>query len=270
MADVEVAGGRIHYEAIDLAAPWIAEPQTVLMAHGLGSVSGAWAEWLPSLVDGYRVVRFDMRGHGRSVPFAAQTVEGLDTLLGDVLAVADAAGLDRFHFVGESIGGTLGLRLAARHGDRLLSLTASNAAHLGSSIRSVADFADFIAAHGMAGWSRRMMSGRFFDGALSEEARAWYERQQALPEGDLVLRVTEVLVGLDLRDELPAIRVPTLLLQGDSSPFISGEMMAEIQKLVPDARLQVFARGKHGLPVSHARESAAVLRRFLDELRAGQ
>lgn len=267
MREVEVAGGTLRYEVIDLVAPWVENPETVLFAHGLGSVSGAWAEWLPSLIDRYRVVRFDMRGHGKSVPFPTSSLESLDTLLGDILTVADAAGLERFHFVGESIGGTLGLRLGARHGDRLLTLTCSNTAHLGGSIQSVADFGEFIAAHGMAGWSKRMMGGRFFDDALSPEQRAWYERQQALPDGELVLKVTDILVGLDLEPELSSITAKTLLLHADASPFIPIEMMTAIRRLVPDSRLQVFARGKHGLPVSHAKECAALLRRFLDEPR---
>lgn len=264
MAWAEVEGGRLWFEAIDLVAPWIEAPQTVLFAHGLGAVSGAWAQWLPALVDRYRVVRFDMRGHGRSQGFSAEGLAGFDTLLHDILAVADAAQVQRFHFVGESIGGTLGLRLAATRGERLLSLTCSNTAHLGSSIQAVADFEAFIAEHGMAGWSKRMMSGRFFDDALSPEQRAWYEAQQARPDGALVLRIVDLLVGLDLTPQLAAITARTLLLQADASPFISVEMMAEIARQIPDSRLQVFAHGKHGLPVSHARECAAVLRRFLD------
>lgn len=264
MGVVEVDGGLLWFEAIDLVAPWIAEPETILFVHGLGSVSTSWAEWLPALVDRYRIVRFDMRGHGRSIPFAAETLSSIDTLRDDILAVADAAALERFHYVGESVGGTLGLRLAASHGERLLSLTCTNTAHLGNSIQAVHDFEAFIATHGMAGWSKRMMGGRFFDDALSPEARAWYEAQQALPDPALVMRVVDILVGLDLTPELPMIAARTLLMHADSSPFIPVAMMDDINRLIPDSRLQVFAHGKHGLPVSHAQQCSALLRRFLD------
>jgi len=59
-----------------------------------------------------------------------------------------------------------------------------------------------------------------------------------------------------------------LLMHGDSSPFIPVSVMADLKSKLPDARLQVFARAKHGLPFSHAAACAQTLRRFLDETSA--
>ena len=66
MPSICVPGSVLHYEVDDLTLPWIAEPQTILFHHGLGATSGTWAAWLRVLADRYRLVRFDMRGHGRS------------------------------------------------------------------------------------------------------------------------------------------------------------------------------------------------------------
>ena len=72
----------------------------------------SWAGWLPRLIDRYRIVLWDMRGSGRSVQAGFDWSLGL--LVSDVLAVADAAGVGRFHLVGESIGGTIALAADSR------------------------------------------------------------------------------------------------------------------------------------------------------------
>ena len=58
-------------------------------------------------------------------------------------------------------------------------------------------------------------------------------------------------------------RVPTLLLTPQASPFIPLDIMASLRAVIPGAEFQVFAHSKHGLTLSHGRESAQVLQQFL-------
>jgi pimeloyl-ACP methyl ester carboxylesterase len=266
MPSVSVHGSVLHYDVADLTLPWIAEPQTILFHHGLGATSGTWAAWLPVLADHYRLVRFDMRGHGRSAHPAPGATLSLDMLAEDLFAVADAVQAERFHLVGESIGGTIALQGAIGQPARIRTLTISNGAHIGGSIQSIDDWKQIMDAGGMAGWSAHMMPKRFFDGAITEEMRRWYEREQGSASPELVLQAVRLLAGADLSRELEAVRMPVLLLHGDSSPFIPVPVMADLKSRLPNARLQVFAHARHGLPFSHAQECARVLRDFLDEL----
>src|SRR5579862_8970338 len=120
MPEVVMTGCEIHYEVVDLTPPWLAAPETILFHHGLGASSGVWAEWLPLLADRFRLVTFDMRGHGRSGrPQEGSGDTSLASITEDAFAVADAARAERFHFVGESIGGTIALNAAIRHPDRI-------------------------------------------------------------------------------------------------------------------------------------------------------
>ena len=86
-------------------------------------------------MDRFRIARFDTLGFGRSAVPGPGYAWSLDGLGEDVLAVARAAGGGPLHFVGESLGGTVGLRLASRRPDARLSLTASNASHRAGSIQ---------------------------------------------------------------------------------------------------------------------------------------
>jgi pimeloyl-ACP methyl ester carboxylesterase len=266
MPTLSVPGCDLHYDVVDLTLPWIAEPQTILFHHGLGASSKTWAAWVPVLADRYRLIRFDMRGHGRSAHPEPGAALSLDMLADDVFAVADAAGAQRFHLVGESIGGTIALLAAIRRSERIQTLTVSNGAHLGGSIQSTQDWQEIIAARGMSGWSAHMMPKRFFEGAISEEMWSWYQREQAGANADFVLRAVRLLVGADLSPDLGRVLMPVLLLHGDSSPFIAPAVLADLKSKLADARLQMFAHARHGLPFSHAKECAQTLRRFLEDV----
>jgi pimeloyl-ACP methyl ester carboxylesterase len=78
-----------------------------------------------------------------------------------------------------------------------------------------------------------------------------------------------VLVGTDLTPRLGEIRCPTLLLHPDGSPFIPVPVMAELHRLLPTSRLNLFGHSRHGLPFSHAAQCAGALRSFLDSQTAG-
>ena len=262
---VERAGATIAYEVIDQAAAWESPAPTVLFHHGLGARSACWDGWTPALVGRYRLVRFDMRGHGAS-PVPAGFGWSLDAMISDVQTVADAAGAERFHLVGESTGGTVALAVAARCPERVLSVTVSNGAHRGGSIRNLDPWKRIIDEEGMAGWSAHMMDQRFFDDVLTTAQRRWYETQQASADPGAVLGVAAMLVDADLRAELDRVTCPVLLLHPDSSPFIPVETMAELKHALPDARLQVFARARHGLPFSHAAGCAAAVAEFIEPI----
>src|SRR3954469_22014444 len=109
MPYAQTTDGTIHYEVIEHPAPWVRKPETIIFHHGIGASAGIWQEWLPALIDRYRIVRFDMRGYGRSHIPAPGDKWSADVFVEDLLAVADAVAAQRPHLVGESIGGTIAL-----------------------------------------------------------------------------------------------------------------------------------------------------------------
>src|ERR1700726_2303401 len=78
---------------------------------------------VPALAGRYRVVRRDLRGHGQSSDPGRDHQWSIDELIEDIRSFLDALGLDRVHYVGESIGGILGLVFATKWPERLKSLT---------------------------------------------------------------------------------------------------------------------------------------------------
>lgn len=267
MAFVKVGKHKLYCNVIDTTAPWVEEPETIVFHHGVGAESGIWAEWVPVLSSRYRIVTFDFRGFGRSADAERGFKWTIDNVVADLAAVADAAGTPKFHMVGESMGGTIGLCFALAHPQRVKTITVSNGSHIGSSIEHVSHWKKVLADEGSAGWSRRMMKDRFFDGALPEEKRRWYSRQQDKCRPASVLNALSLLVGIDIKDKLKHLRMPALLLHPDHSPFIPVEVTADLYRRLPVAQLKVFPNSRHGLPFSHARECAQALYDFLSSRR---
>src|SRR6478735_10680631 len=161
MALVRTAHGSLYYDLVDQVVPWRAGADPILFHHGIGSSAELWAGWQPALADRYRLAAFDMRGCGRSHVPAADFNWSLDLLVDDLFAVADAAGLRRFHLVGESIGGTVALAAVLARPERIATLTVSNGAHLGATIGRVHAWKKQLDEGGSAGWSKAFMHDRF-------------------------------------------------------------------------------------------------------------
>ena len=124
MPVIERAGKpRLHYTVDDYTDPWKNAP-FVILQHGNGRSSRFWYSWVPYLSRHYRVVRPDARGLGASsADFDLERELTVESLVEDLIAVLDGLSAESVHFCGESMGGILGLALAALHPERVRTLT---------------------------------------------------------------------------------------------------------------------------------------------------
>lgn len=113
----------LNYEFDDFTDPWENRPY-LLLQHGNGRSSKFWYRWIPYLVQHYRIIRPDIRGLGKSKGnWDTNTDFTLEAIIDDIISVLDDAKATTIHFCGESMGGILGLVLAAKFPDRIRSLT---------------------------------------------------------------------------------------------------------------------------------------------------
>lgn len=260
---LETTHGPLHYDITDVTPAWNAPTETIVLCHGVATNCDIWSEWVPILAPHFRVVRFDTRGFGRSLLREDGFNWSLDALANDIVTVAHAAGAERFHLVGESMGGTVALHLAARANSPVLSLCCASTAHRGTNIHRVREWRDFVARQGMQAWSLQMMEHRFYPQALSRQKWEWFHGVQSETRAQALLDVGDLLVNTDLGEALGRITVPTLLLTPDASPFVTVDISNEVHKLIKHSELTVFPGSRHGLPFSHARECAQAELAFL-------
>ena len=263
MATTAAPSGEIHYDLHDMTPPWREAPETIVFHHGVGTTGGIWSDWLPVLAGRFRLLAFDLPGFGRSPAPGEGYRWTLEGMMADLMAVADAAGIERFHLVGESAGGTVALHTAVNSPERLLSVTGVSCAHRGNAIQRVAEWWDQISGDGLAAWSAEMMRLRFHEGEVDDDVLAWFEAAQSAGDARAVLGIARMLVAADLSAKLPEITLPVLLLAPDGSPFVAPPITAEMHSLVPGAELEIFAHARHGLACSHGEACAECLYDFL-------
>jgi 3-oxoadipate enol-lactonase len=251
----------LHWRIDDIRAPW-ANGAPILFNHGIGTDHGIWSDWLPVLGSAHQLIRFDLRGFGRSTVPAGHRWS-LDGLVDDLLAVADAAGLDRFHAVGESIGGTAAIAAGLRAPDRILSVICSNGAHKGTGLGRVPGWRATIERDGLGPWADDMLDRRFAPGAVPAAVRAWFDGAQRKGGADAVVGLGELLLATDMSAQLPSLKPPLLILAPQESPFLAADVFEDMHRLVPGARIHRFPGARHGLPLSHGRLCATLVRDFL-------
>ena len=202
----------LHYEVTDLRPPWLRERQSgrpVVFHHGVGASLDIFVEWLPIVATRHPVVRFDMRGFGRSVVPPESHEWTMPELIADLLDVAETAfGTGPVHVMGESIGGTIALAAGLRHASRFASIAMSNAAIKGGQIAHAPGWRGEIAREGIKGWSDRLMEMRFLPGAIAPEAHAWFASVQEKSPTHAAVGLGELLVGTDLAATLPRSSCP--------------------------------------------------------------
>ncbi|MFG6159518.1 alpha/beta fold hydrolase [Halomonas sp. 1390] len=120
MAFLNINGRSVAYRLLGAEANPL-----VMLAHPLGMSQAVWDDVLPALLPRYRVLTWDLPGHGASQAWGDGPITPAD-LASEALALADHASAGCFHFAGTSIGGVVGQQLISEHGERLLSATLTN------------------------------------------------------------------------------------------------------------------------------------------------
>ena len=263
----------LHYEVTDLRPAWArngCSKRPLVFHHGVGASLEIFDTWVPIIAAHHPVVRFDMRGFGRSVVPPETHAWTMAELIADLLEVGETAfGAQPVHVMGESIGGTVALAAGLAHPERFASVAMSNAAINGGHIGYAPGWRAEVARMGIDGWSRRLMEMRFAPGAVAPEALAWFAHVQARSHAHVVVGLGELLIGTDLTGGLPAFKAPLLMMMPDRSPFVSLSQVASLVELVPQTEVAVFPGARHGLPLSHGPEAARTLLGFLERIESG-
>jgi len=222
----------------------------LVLGNPIGTNRDVWSAQLPVLARHFRVLRYEPRGHGapgRQSPAPAGPYTIAD-LGGDVLAAADAHGIDRFAFAGVSLGGMTGLWLAANAPSRITALAVCCAALTAlPSPRAWHERAALVRAEGMAPLAPQVIPRWFTPAFMAREPAAVQTVTAMLtataPEG--YAGCGEAIAALDLRPLLPSVLAPTLVLSGAEDVAAPPSIGAHTARSIPGARLRVIQGAAH-------------------------
>lgn len=254
-------GANIFYEVYDFTEPW-RPAETVLLHHGLRANHGLWYAWIPLLAREFRVVAVDARGRGASTIPGPGFDWSLEQFAADDLAVADAVGAERFHWIGNSFGSVVGEYAAATHGDRLRTLVLTSAPYRFDHLKDVID--GWIADYHRLGSREFLMRDvrNMFPAGADPALMNWHAEQLAQVSDHVATDMLRYMATINLADLVPRIRVPTLILAArasDRAPATEAEFM---RSRIPNCEL-VTLDGQHNVVFTEPERCAAIVLDFL-------
>ena len=259
------AGGIItHYHDSGAGDP-------VLLLHGSGPGVSAWANWqhnLPALAQRYRVIAPDIVGFG-STERPADVHYSLQTWEQHVWSFLDALGIEQTSLVGNSLGGRIGLAMAARHPERLDRMVLMGAPGVGMTLtpglRALREYQP--SPENM----RRMLIDCFaVDPAIITDELVQDRYEASVAPGAFEayrdMFFSDRHAGSELgitEDEARAVPTRTLLLHGREDKVVPVDVAWNMVRLLPDADLSVFARCGHWTQIERAADFNTLVASFL-------
>ncbi len=236
-----------------------ADAPLVVLGPSLGTSTILWEDVVPLLADDYRLVAWDLPGHG-TAPVARESFTVAD--LAD--AVARAVPDDTFLYAGVSLGGATGLQLALRHGSRL---------------RGAAIVASGAQLGDPSAWAERAAQARAqsTSSLIVASAQRWFAPDSIARRPDLTgrllhalqdaddesyARCCEALAAYDVRSDLGRIQVPVLAAWGAFDAVAPEAKAVEIADGVRDGRTARIGDAGHLPPAEQPEAVAALLRSF--------
>ena len=216
-------------------------PETIVLINGLADDLESWGFQIPALTEaGYRVLRFDNRGIGKTDAPAGEYSSRM--LADDAKALVDQLGITGFHLMGVSMGGMIAEEFAIAYGRDLKSLTlACTYAKADPFCQTMfAMWADLAQATNVGFVMRDValwaFTGPFFRDRPADAAE-FAAAMAALPMSlEAYLSQLAVIQAHDATDRLAQIRVPTLVLAGEEDILIPVRLSRELHGAIPGAQ----------------------------------
>jgi len=223
------------------------------LSHALSVSHAMWEPQIPVLAKHYRVLSYDMRGHGKTDATGEDLTRGytLEQMADDVANLVSKLGHSRFNFVGLSIGGMIGQVLAIRHRkliDRLvLCCCGTGKANLDQQ-KMWDDRVAAIMKDGAAGQVEstlaRWLSPEFR--AAEPKTTSWIADLIRATESSGYIGAALAIKRMDIpAAELETLRLPTLCIAGEKDPGATVETVGVLRDRIQGARLTVIKGGYH-------------------------
>ena len=264
MPYAERDGCRLYYEEAGTGEP-------LMFVAGLGGVSTYWKPQLEAFSKTHRVIVYDQRGSGRSDHVEVASVE---EMADDTLAVLDACGVERTHYVGHSTGGAIGQALAIDHPDRLKSLVI-NASTTRSDPYRRKVFAVREALLRQVGpeFYAKQTSLLLYPAWFINQNAARLEADEAraaagLAPADVQMSRLNAILSFDRLADYRRITTPTLVLCAKDDILTPSYFSEELAREIPGAELILMETGGHAASITMEAEFNAHVSRFLEEVAA--
>jgi len=231
----------------------------LVLGSSLGTSMAMWDRQAAELRDTFRLLRFELPGHGGAAAWPGPYTIG--ELGAGVLALLDAHGVGRAGYAGVSLGGMIGMWLAAHAPDRIAALGLVCTSACLPPAQGWRDRASVVRGAGMGAVAALVIARWFTHDYIEREPAVVASVREMLegadPEG--YAGCCEAIASMDLRADLAGVTTPTLVIAGDADPATPPEHGREITARIRFARLRVLPGASHLAVISSAPQVTAAL-----------
>ncbi len=258
MTAFESPVGPIHYR-LEGSGPCLT------LVHGVGSYLESWDGVVARLGADYRILRYDLRGHGHSARVPGPY--SLDDFVADLRHLLDHLGIERTLLAGFSLGGLVAQAFALAEPDRLdkLVLVSTVAGRSEAEKERVLARARTLADKGAAAHLTEAVD-RWFTAdfiARHPEVLEARRRRSLQNDPDCYAAAYRVLAESDLAERLGGITAPSLVMTGEADVGSTPRMAEVIAARIPDCRLHTLPGLKHSVLLEAPDLVADIMRDFL-------
>ncbi|MEO6835360.1 MAG: alpha/beta fold hydrolase [Candidatus Tumulicola sp.] len=234
---------------------------TLVFVHGVGSTAAIWDAQLDAFGPDYRCLAIELRGNGALQPDPDPALIAREGFVNDVLAIADARGIERFTLVGCSLGGVVAFELWKRVPERLDAMVIVGSFACYPDGQTYAD--GVKAAARASGDMRAFAEGRAAKLGLPPARLRETIEQMACKSVPSYLAATQATWTGDYRDVLPSINVPVQVLCGEHDAVAPRHLSEEIVNAIPGATFATVEGAGHIANADNPERFNTLLRTFL-------
>jgi pimeloyl-ACP methyl ester carboxylesterase len=266
MPTIHVNGVRLYYEETGTG------DEVMLFSHGLLMNLHMFDDQIAHFSQRYRCIAYDHRGQGRS----EVTADGYDmeTVYEDAVALMDALGLDAVHFVGLSMGGFVGMRLAARRPDRVKSLVLMETSADEEPKENLPRYnllrfvARWISPTLIVNGAATSLFGQSFrtDPAKAATRKRWRQHIGSVSGVGAAKAAQGVFSRQSVYDEISKITAPTLVIVGDEDTATVPEKAERIHYQIDQSTLVRVAGAGHSSSIEQPQAIIDAMQDFYDRL----
>ena len=246
MAFASIDGVKLYYEQHGDSGDHL------VFVHGYTGDTSDWLHQVAEFATSFRVLVLDNRGHGKSEAPSDRAAYGVARMTADLTELTDKLGVDRYHLVGHSMGGTIAQEVALRSPERLLSLTLHDTSYSFSTRNAHPAITAWIGNRFRVAETHGMRAVADIKAPLpppphmpQERLKGTIERLARMSVDAFIGAGNSLAAWEGTADRAHAIASPTLIVYGDqdAAPITKGS--ARLADIIPNAKLRAIPECGH-------------------------
>ena len=242
------------------------EGKPLIFVHGWGASKNFWKNQEEFFSKEYKTILVDLRGHGESEKLIDANYT-FNRMVKDIKELISHLNIDEFVYIGHSLGGMIGARLASSCHRNIRGLVITGSPYeLKSNFGGIKfKFLEFILRRSrkLAG---KIVTPSLFSPGTPESVLNFVRRESAVIPVEILINVAKVNKNVNISEDLKKVKIPTLIIAAELDKPAPIKMQKKVAEMVPKAKFTIVKNCGHNLMLEKPEKLNGIVKKFLEEL----